>query len=59
MENLRERGNNMENQEEEYTTVDIEGSQGYYFWVCDECRTILNWKQKICPGCERQVNWNE
>lgn len=47
-----------ENKENEWTKPDIEGGGWCYFYVCEECRTIIDWKQEICPTCKRRINWN-
>ena len=62
MEIIRKRGNSMEENKKdrpEETTVDIEGHNYNWFYVCSECRCIVNWKQEYCPECKRRINWNE
>ena len=52
--------NEIKNEEmEKVTTVDIEGDpHNGYWYVCEECRHIVNWKMEKCPCCGRRLNWN-
>ena len=39
--------------------VDIEGDpHNGYWYVCEECRHIVDWKMEKCPCCGRRLNWN-
>lgn len=44
--------------EELTADTDIEGDpRNGYWYVCDECRTIINWKTEICSTCKRRLIW--
>ena len=46
--------------DELYAAVDIEGDpRNGYWYVCDECRYTINWKEEKCPNCKRRLNWDE
>ena len=37
--------------------AELEGGGWYWFYVCSECRTILNSGEKICHGCKGEIVW--
>lgn len=47
------------NENEKVTTVDVEGTpRNGYWYVCDECRGIVNWKEEVCPHCGWRLDWD-
>lgn len=38
---------------------ELEGGGGVWFYVCSECHATLMWKQIVCPGCHRVIDWRE
>ena len=38
---------------------EIEGDRWNWFYVCSVCHTPINWKQEVCPGCKKEIKWNE
>lgn len=45
-------------EETSWTTTDIDGGGHSWWYVCTECRYVLDWHCEICPNCKRRVNWN-
>ena len=43
----------------EIETVDIEGDRWTWWYVCMECRTPVNPKDKVCPECKRELRWDD
>ena len=37
--------------------VVVEGGGSSWFYVCDECRTILSQSDKFCRECGRRIKW--
>lgn len=38
---------------------EVEGDRWNWFYVCGECHGQINWKDKICKHCGREINWDE
>lgn len=38
---------------------EIEGDRFNWFWVCGNCHCRINWHDKKCSCCGKDVNWDE
>lgn len=46
--------------EPETVEPDTEGDGRSTWWyVCEECRTAIEWKDKYCRECGRRIKWTE
>ena len=61
MEIIRKRGNNMDNEKEMYPEVipEIEGMDLSWYYICPECRSVINWHDPECRNCHRRIKWDE
>ena len=37
---------------------DIEGSRFHYFYVCGNCRSVINYRDSFCWNCGTPVDWD-
>lgn len=42
---------------EKTAEVGIDGGGNTWWYVCEECHTIVDIKDSICPTCKRRLIW--
>lgn len=48
----------MKQSNEETAEVDLEGGGWNWWYVCDECRSVVNPGDEICCECGRKLKWD-
>ena len=42
---------------EAYAEAELEGGDRFYWYVCEECGTMINKGTEVCPTCKRRIRW--